>query len=98
MTENFNQAVDQLSILIRDRIGTNYRYTLKSTGQSSTRFGNCEVCHLPASEVYHQTEEREYKTNHWTPVLDLYGHKECLEKIRKLSVPEIERRVNNIIG
>lgn len=82
--EDFNHAVEQLRILLKDRIGVNYRYTLVSTKHSSSRFGNCEVCHLPASEVYHQTEEREYNPNRWTHVLDIYGHRECLEKIRKI--------------
>ena len=57
-----------------------YRYNIKSTGASSAKYGNCEVCKLSTSEVFHQMEERQ--TDHgWTIAgcNDLFGHKECLE-------------------
>lgn len=74
---------------IKSPLGEVYRYHIVSTEHSSHKFGNCEVCHLPVAEVFHQTEEREYKPGYWTFVLDLFGHEECLRKIRKLSIPEV---------
>lgn len=40
-----------------------YRYSLKSTGYSSDRYGKCEVCRKHSSEVFHQVEERKYDPN-----------------------------------
>jgi len=37
-----------------------YRYQLTSTGHSSSRYGNCEVCGEHASEVFIQSEHRRY--------------------------------------
>ena len=37
-----------------------YRYRLRNTHESSDRFGACEVCNKHVSEVWLQTEERQY--------------------------------------
>ncbi|MDY4127609.1 hypothetical protein [Peptostreptococcus porci] len=61
-----------------------YRYILKSTNESSKKYGVCEVCGKHVSEVYHQIEERKY-TGGWTQhnCKNLFGHEECLKNIRK---------------
>jgi hypothetical protein len=67
-----------------------YRYHVKSTGDSSARYGPCEVCGKHASEVFHQWEERAYDNDRgehsgWSRhnCRDLWGHKECLESQRR---------------
>lgn len=40
----------------------NYRYRLVSTKASSAKYGPCEVCNEHCSEVFSQTEERQYAT------------------------------------
>lgn len=37
-----------------------FRYRIKSTGASSHKYGNCEICGQHASEVFSQVEERLY--------------------------------------
>ena len=72
-----------------------YRYRLISTNSNSQKYGNCEICRKPATEVFHQTEERLYLhplgVDHQDPdaptgygwtrhqCSDVFGHKECLE-------------------
>jgi hypothetical protein len=65
-----------------------YRYRISSTGESSSQYGNCDVCGGHCSEVYYQTEERHYSFIHegrafggWTgnKCNNHFGHKECLE-------------------
>lgn len=41
--------------------GKIYRYHLINTGQSSAKFGNCQVCAGHVSEVWRQVEERQYQ-------------------------------------
>jgi hypothetical protein len=65
-----------------------YRYILKLTNNSSQKYGNCEICNKPVTEVFHQTEERSFVYNneeHWTQYKcnNLFGHKECLMEIRR---------------
>lgn len=38
-----------------------YTYKLISTGGSSVKYGDCEVCKHPATEMFHQTEELIYE-------------------------------------
>lgn len=61
-----------------------YQYKMKSTGHSSNKYGNCEVCDKHATEVFYQTEKRKCSGG-WTRYMcrDLYGHKECLIKTRR---------------
>lgn len=67
-----------------------YRYNLRSTGHSSDRYGNCEVCNTRCSDVFIQVEEVQYEIPEekgnppkisWTRAdcKTLFGHKECLE-------------------
>ena len=70
-----------------------YRYRLISTGYSSDKYGNCEVCGKHVSEVFSQSEEQYYtierngKMIHegWTKCgcSDYFGHKECLLGVRR---------------
>ena len=65
-----------------------YRYRCKSTGKSSDKYGNCEVCHKPCSDVYYQTEERKFgeaNEDFWThnKCFDYFGHEECLINRRR---------------
>ena len=61
-------------------IAGKYRYSLRSTGHSSSRYGNCEVCNLHVSDVHIQIEEQEYEPERWThfECKTIFGHKECL--------------------
>jgi hypothetical protein len=62
------------------------RYTLHNTGESSAKYGKCEVCGRHASEVWYQIEERTYEPlpgdtgPFWTHegCVNLFGHKKCL--------------------
>tara|TARA_R110000850_G_scaffold272792_1_gene408334 strand:+ start:154 stop:348 length:195 start_codon:yes stop_codon:yes gene_type:complete len=58
---------------------------MKSTGESSQKFGDCQVCRKPASEVFYMTQMREYfnqlkkefgVTQH--DCFSKFGHKSCL--------------------
>lgn len=65
-----------------------FRYRINSTEHSSKRFGDCEVCHTHATEVFYQVEEKEFNVgmvSTWTRhgCRDLYGHKKCLLKARR---------------
>jgi hypothetical protein len=82
---------------MKERTLTNYpnhRYTLTSTGASSAKYGNCEVCGKPVSEVFQQTEEKRYE-NGWTRqgCHYLFGHKECLETKRVKLSDSMEEKV-----
>jgi len=63
-----------------------YKYNLTSTNESSHKYGNCDICGNYVTEVFRQTEEREYlnpvtkqmsltKNNCY----DYFGHEECLK-------------------
>ena len=69
-----------------------YRYRIKSLGNSSAKFGNCEICNQHVSDTHYQVEERYYEFNSqdvsrqgWTSnkCHNMFGHKECLEKRRR---------------
>ena len=72
---------------------TKYRYNLSSTKESSEELGNCDVCGEPATEVFLQGEEREYRLDapddtyyaRWTQhnCRSYFGHKECLINTRR---------------
>ena len=69
-----------------------YAYRLKSTGESSSKFGPCEVCNRHASEVFLQTEMLGFD-NPLNPIGPSYtyyqarhgafGHKECLQGLQR---------------
>lgn len=51
-------------------------HIMRSTGHSSEKLGNCEVCHQPAAEVFVQH-------NLDVPGFDVaFGHQECLLALR----------------
>jgi hypothetical protein len=63
-----------------------YKYKLTSTGSSSQKYGNCEVCKGHVIEVFIQTEEKSFiyeSREHWSQQNSIFGHKECLISIRK---------------
>jgi hypothetical protein len=62
-----------------------YKYQLISTRDSSAKYGNCEVCKSPASEVFHQIESRRFK-NGWTyaECHNIFGHESCLRSKRRM--------------
>lgn len=68
-----------------------YRYKVSSTNNNSHSYGNCEVCGKHCTEVFVQTEEREYmlpdiiaierNTKYgWTQheCKTIFGHEKCL--------------------
>ena len=62
-----------------------YRYRIKSTGGSSERYGNCEVCNKSCSDVHLQTEEQFYSIpfngsleTGWSHRNMIFGHEGCL--------------------
>ena len=74
-----------------------YRYKLTSLHASSDKYGKCEVCHSHASEVFFQTEEKQFNLDaidaaqgftepfSWTQhdCTNLFGHKDCLQAAQK---------------
>ncbi len=66
-----------------------YRYRIKNTGFSSQRYGPCEVCRKPVSEVHYQVEEQECAIDgedpFWTThdCTNLFGHESCLLNARR---------------
>ena len=69
----------------------NYRFELRSTNDNSDKYGNCEVCGLPCSEVFHLMEEREYQPSQWTAsgCRDQFGHEACLRSPYAGKEPEL---------
>ena len=63
----------------------NYKYKLTNMGESSAKFGPCEICSKPVPEVWHQSEERETAQGVWTTegCHNLFGHMDCLIAARK---------------
>lgn len=65
-----------------------YRYRLSNTGSGSYRYGPCEICGKPASEIHIQIEEQMIIHSDgswsWTHSRTLFGHRECLLKIQRL--------------
>src|SRR5262249_16279339 len=69
-----------------------FRYRLPSTDGNSRRYGDCEICKQPASEVFIQFELRFYTANlkagqhgGWTyhKCHTLVGHQHCLLSARR---------------
>lgn len=68
-----------------------YRYQIRSTGHSSSRYGNCEVCSQYCSDVFIQIEEQQYTPTEdekhlgkeviWTHYgcQTIFGHEDCLK-------------------
>jgi hypothetical protein len=62
-----------------------YNYKLISTGDSSAKYGNCEVCGKHCTEIFQQIETQDYidennkvSQTHYG-CNSYFGHKECLE-------------------
>ncbi len=66
-----------------------YKYKLSNTGYSSAKYGPCEVCKNPVSEVFYQSEQQAYidhkKTLSWTfyKCKSYFGHYKCLIEMQK---------------
>jgi hypothetical protein len=73
-----------------------YRYRIKSTGESSKKFGVCEVCGKHVAEVHHQVEEQSFEVDgvlNWTSrdCLNLFGHEECLVASRRSPIVDVQK-------
>lgn len=72
---------------------TIYNYRLISTEDSSAKYGNCEVCHKPASEMFAQSETRYFKFEHDGVIHEgqtynkcratVFGHQDCVISTRR---------------
>ena len=62
-----------------------HKYKLTNMGESSVKYGPCEICGKPVSEVWHQSEERETAQGVLTTegCHNLFGHRGCLAAARK---------------
>ena len=59
-----------------------YRYKITSTGASSEKYGNCEICDKFVSDVHAMTRYRKTATGEaveWC----VFGHESCLLKRRE---------------
>lgn len=79
-------------IIRRKIIMDEFRYKLISTGESSGKYGKCDVCGEHCTEVFHQLEEKHYHFEHdgevfdgWTKheAHDYFGHENCLTEKRR---------------
>lgn len=73
--------------MTEEKKDSTFSYTLKSTRDSSMKYGSCEVCGKSVAEVYHQVCEISYVRHDgstgWYFVESIFGHKECLIGKRK---------------
>jgi hypothetical protein len=63
-----------------------FTYKLNSVGCSSSRVGNCEVCNTYVSDVFIQSKFKKFiygGVDRFSLVSQIFGHRQCLEKIRK---------------
>lgn len=69
-----------------------YRYATRQLNATSAKYGQCEVCKEPVSDVFHQLEQRRYLVVKparvragWTghECNNLFGHEHCLVSRRK---------------
>lgn len=75
------------------------RYRIRSTRDSSAKFGPCEVCGKDASEVFILNHQIRYEDPEdglsWTQygrIAERFGHKVCLQsKVNEFSVPKEDR-------
>jgi hypothetical protein len=61
-------------------------YSMSYTGGNSEKYGGCECCDKPASNVYKLTQSRRYKHGTREGVsyygcFTKYGHKKCLSAL-----------------
>ena len=62
-----------------------HKYKLTNMGESSAKYGPCEICGGEVSEVWHQSEERKTAQGALTTkdCHNLFGHRDCLIAERK---------------
>jgi len=60
-----------------------YKYKLINECASSDKYGKCEICGKYVDSIYHQIEYKKYKSG-WLVNKELFGHKDCLIKERRL--------------
>ncbi len=65
------------------------KYTLRNTGDSSARYGLCEVCGKHCSEVHIQQEYTQYAPGQFTHDDVLMGHAHCLQSVRPKSATKL---------
>ena len=59
------------------------RYKLINLGASSAKYGNCEICGKPVSDVCLQVKEYESSYCQWMYGTSIFGHEKCLVGIRR---------------
>lgn len=67
-----------------------YHYHISSTNNNSSKYGNCQICGKPVSEVFIQSEQKEYINLEGEKGLTYYkcaphffGHEHCLKSVRR---------------
>lgn len=65
-----------------------YVYRIKSTENSSTKFGPCEICGKACSEVFYQVEGKTFDLDGQIAITyheckNLFGHEACLIGARR---------------
>lgn len=66
-----------------------YRYRMRNTGHSSTKFGPCEICGNHVAEVFYQVEGTCYAEDDgslyptYAGCRSLFGHETCLKNARR---------------
>ena len=85
---NNNAEIRQSAKLVSKRI---YHYKISSLHSSSDKYGVCEICKKHASEVFCQSEQREF-FNPITNNISLtyadcrphaFGHEQCLISVQR---------------
>jgi len=71
-------------------------YRISSTGESSAKFGPCEVCGCWCPEVHHQAAARRYVDADGTPYFSHtgndFGHEACLLSRRETPAVDYPRK------
>ena len=64
-------------------IGTKTMFRLTNTGDSSARYGDCEICGKKVPEVYLQTQfSFDEKSHSYLNHGGFFGHADCLARLR----------------
>ncbi len=59
------------------------RYKLIKMESSSSKYGDCEICGKPVTDMCLQVTEQESSYGGWIYGKSIFGHEECLVGIRK---------------
>lgn len=54
------------------------KFTIKSTGAGSDKYGTCEICRKHCAEVFQQRKEQEYRPGQFCYISIMFGHQDCL--------------------